>query len=60
MKTEALVADSEAEESLGPLEPPHASPAYRRNYTLFLTQVSILQYTQEILQAPTSLYLITI
>ncbi|KAK3914714.1 Exostosin-3 [Frankliniella fusca] len=38
LKTEALVADSEAEESLGPLEPPHASPAYRRNYTVFLTQ----------------------
>lgn len=39
LKTEALVADAEPEESLGPLEPPHASPAFRRNYTMFLTQV---------------------
>lgn len=39
LKTEALVADAEPEESLGPLEPPHASPSFRRNYTVFLTQV---------------------
>ncbi|XP_034250029.1 exostosin-3 [Thrips palmi] len=38
LKTEALVADAEPEESLGPLEPPHASPSFRRNYTVFLTQ----------------------
>lgn len=30
--------DGEQEESLGPLEPPYNSPAFRRNYTLFLTQ----------------------
>lgn len=31
--------DAEPEESLGPLEPPYPSPAYKRNYTLALTQV---------------------
>ncbi|KAF7284163.1 hypothetical protein GWI33_022414 [Rhynchophorus ferrugineus] len=30
--------DIEQEESLGPLEPPYNSPAYRRNYSLTLTQ----------------------
>ncbi|XP_030754970.1 exostosin-3 [Sitophilus oryzae] len=30
--------DVEQEESLGPLEPPYNSPAYRRNYSLGLTQ----------------------
>ncbi|CAH1954198.1 unnamed protein product [Acanthoscelides obtectus] len=34
----AITADIEQEESLGPLEPPYASPAYRRNYSLFLVQ----------------------
>lgn len=32
--------DTEQEESLGPLEPPYDSPAFRRNYSLFLTQGS--------------------
>lgn len=30
--------DTEQEESLGPLEPPFNSPAFRRNYSLFITQ----------------------
>lgn len=30
--------DGEQEESLGPLEPPYNSPAFRRNYSLWLTQ----------------------
>lgn len=30
--------DTEQEESLGPLEPPYNSPAFRRNYSLLLTQ----------------------
>lgn len=32
------IVDVEQEESLGPLEPPYDSPAYRRNYSLSLTQ----------------------
>lgn len=32
--------DAEQEESLGPLEPPYDSLAFRRNYSLFLTQGS--------------------
>nr|CAH7749198.1 unnamed protein product [Callosobruchus chinensis] len=34
----AITGDTEQEESLGPLEPPYDSPAYRRNYSLFLVQ----------------------
>lgn len=30
--------ETEQEESLGPLEPPYNSPAFRRNYSLALTQ----------------------
>lgn len=30
--------DTEQDESLGPLEPPYDSPAFRRNYSLMLTQ----------------------
>lgn len=30
--------EAEQEESLGPLEPPYNSPAFRRNYSAFLTQ----------------------
>lgn len=30
--------EQEQEESLGPLEPPYNSPAFRRNYSAFLTQ----------------------
>jgi alpha-1,4-N-acetylglucosaminyltransferase EXTL3 len=33
-----VVPETEAEESLGPIEPPYPSPQYRRNYSLFLTQ----------------------
>uniref|UniRef100_A0AAG5CYZ3 glucuronosyl-galactosyl-proteoglycan 4-alpha-N-acetylglucosaminyltransferase n=1 Tax=Anopheles atroparvus TaxID=41427 RepID=A0AAG5CYZ3_ANOAO len=32
------VIDTEPEESLGPIEPPYPSPAYRRNYTAALMQ----------------------
>ncbi|XP_058058854.1 exostosin-3 [Anopheles bellator] len=32
------VIDSEPEESLGPIEPPYPSPAFRRNYTAALMQ----------------------
>lgn len=32
------IGDSEPEESLGPMEPPFASPTYKRNYTGILTQ----------------------
>lgn len=39
LKTDAIVPDAEPEESLGPMEPPYPSPKFRRNYTLFLTQV---------------------
>ncbi|RZF46928.1 hypothetical protein LSTR_LSTR013240 [Laodelphax striatellus] len=35
VKPDAIV---EPEESLGPLEPPYPSPAYKRNYSLFVTQ----------------------
>ncbi|XP_073971807.1 exostosin like glycosyltransferase 3 [Rhodnius prolixus] len=38
LKTEPVVADAEPEESLGPLEPPYPSPAFKRNYSIFLTQ----------------------
>lgn len=33
-----VTGDVEQEESLGPLEPPYDSPAFRRNYSLSLTQ----------------------
>ncbi|XP_039296108.1 exostosin-3 [Nilaparvata lugens] len=35
VKPDAIV---EPEESLGPLEPPYPSPAFRRNFSLFVTQ----------------------
>lgn len=38
LKSEPPVLDSEPEESLGPIEPPYPSPAYKRNYTALLTQ----------------------
>lgn len=38
VKTEPIVADAEPEESLGPLEPPYPSPAYKRNFSIFLSQ----------------------
>lgn len=34
----SMLDTGEQEESLGPLEPPYPSPAYRRNYTTFLVQ----------------------
>ncbi|XP_038209044.1 exostosin-3 [Zerene cesonia] len=36
MKVEPPAVDSEPEETLGPLEAPYPSPAYRRNYSLLL------------------------
>lgn len=46
LRTEAVVSEAEPEESLGPIEPPYPSPRYKRNYTVFLTQVCciILSY----------------
>ncbi|XP_059487728.1 exostosin-3 [Neocloeon triangulifer] len=38
LKMDNVVPETEAEESLGPIEPPYPSPQYRRNYSLFLTQ----------------------
>lgn len=38
LKSDPPVMDIEAEESLGPIEPPYPSPQFRRNYTIFLTQ----------------------
>lgn len=38
LKTDPVIADAEPEESLGPLEPPYPSPAFKRNYSLFMTQ----------------------
>lgn len=38
LRTEPVLPDSEPEESLGPIEAPYASPSYKRNYTLMLTQ----------------------
>ncbi|XP_033231975.1 exostosin-3 isoform X1 [Belonocnema kinseyi] len=38
LKSDSIIAESEAEESLGPLEPPYPSPAFKRNYTIMLTQ----------------------
>jgi hypothetical protein len=42
LRTEAVVSEAEPEESLGPIEPPYPSPRYKRNYTVFLTQVCYL------------------
>lgn len=42
LKADNIVAEPEAEESLGPLEPPYPSPAFRRNYSTFLTQGHII------------------
>ncbi|CAG5101669.1 Similar to botv: Exostosin-3 (Drosophila melanogaster) [Cotesia congregata] len=36
IKSDAIVAEPEAEESLGPLEPPYPSPVFKRNYTIML------------------------
>ncbi|XP_046619238.1 exostosin-3 [Neodiprion virginianus] len=38
LRADNIVAEPEAEESLGPLEPPYPSPSFRRNYSTFLTQ----------------------
>lgn len=38
LKTDAIVAEAEPEESLGPIEPPYASPKFKRNFTVLLTQ----------------------
>lgn len=38
LKVEPPALDSEPEETLGPLEAPYASPAYKRNYTVALLQ----------------------
>lgn len=38
LKSDAIIAEPEAEESLGPLEPPYPSPAFKRNYTTLLVQ----------------------
>lgn len=42
LRTEAVVSEAEPEESLGPIEPPYPSPRYKRNHTVFLTQVCCL------------------
>lgn len=36
LKSDTIIAEPEAEESLGPLEPPYPSPAFKRNYTTML------------------------
>lgn len=36
LKSDNIITEPEAEESLGPLEPPYPSPAYKRNYTSML------------------------
>ncbi|KAL0281347.1 UNVERIFIED_CONTAM: hypothetical protein PYX00_002359 [Menopon gallinae] len=38
LRTDAIPAEPEGEENLGPLEPPYPSPAFRRNYTVTVTQ----------------------
>lgn len=38
LKSDPPVLDAEPEESLGPIEPPYPSPAFRRNYTALLIQ----------------------
>lgn len=38
LKSDAIISEPEAEESLGPLEPPYPSPAFKRNYTIMLIQ----------------------
>lgn len=38
LKSDPPVLDAEPEESLGPIEPPYASPSFKRNYTALLTQ----------------------
>ncbi|KAG4075157.1 hypothetical protein HA402_006174 [Bradysia odoriphaga] len=38
LKSDPPIQDVEPEESLGPIEPPYPSPAFRRNYTALLIQ----------------------
>lgn len=38
LQTDAIAQDADPEESLGPIEPPYPSPAFKRNYTLHLLQ----------------------
>lgn len=38
LKSDTIIAEPEAEESLGPLEPSYPSPAFKRNYTTMLLQ----------------------
>lgn len=38
LRSDPPILDAEQEESLGPIEPPYPSPAYKRNYTVFTMQ----------------------
>ncbi|EZA60195.1 Exostosin-3 [Ooceraea biroi] len=38
LKSDAVITEPETVESLGPLEPPYPSPAFKRNYTTLLIQ----------------------
>lgn len=38
LRVDPVISETEPEESLGPIEAPYASPAFKRNYTLMLTQ----------------------
>lgn len=40
LKADTTMSESDAEESLGPLEPAYPSPAFKRNYTTMLIQGS--------------------
>lgn len=42
LRADNIITEPEAEESLGPLEPPYPSPSFRRNYSTFLTQGHII------------------
>lgn len=39
LKSDPPILETEPDESLGPIEPPYASPAFKRNFTTFTTQL---------------------
>lgn len=39
-----VVAETEPEENLGPLEPPFDSPKFKRNFSILFDQVGIISF----------------
>lgn len=44
LKMDPVVAETEPEENLGPLEPPFDSPKFRRNFSILFDQVRFIPF----------------